>query len=407
MKDSFFKLPVLPDGAAVRKRIRYFFSLCAALFLPRRSMKAVLLRYIFRELIGYFIVAFLFFFLIFFVNHILLNAADILEKRVPPGKVALFIFYALPFIIAQSAPFATLVGFLMCIGRMVTDKEFLVMRSCGRSPYFFLIPVAVTGLIISIFSFMVNDYLIPLGTLSYNKLYLSILVSNPAVALEPYSIKRTQNSTLVIGDVSGQHVSDLLLFDTDSSGQQRAVICSGADILPHKDDAVIMQLDMENALAVFFNRENRGSFDYLQSAHSVLNIFSSSFLPGFGSMNPQEMTSHDLKIKLKEMTVSESDENSATINAYRIEYYRKFSLPFGSLFFAFLAFPLAALFAQRNGQTVGLVIGVIIAVFYWALMILGQQFGFRNGLNGFWAMWIPNILVSFFALVFFIRLVRQ
>ena len=107
------------------------------------------------------------------------------------------------------------------------------------------------------------------------------------------------------------------------------------------------------------------------------------------------------------MTASESDENSATINAYRIEYYRKFSLPFGSLFFAFLAFPLAALFAQRNGQTVGLVIGVIIAVFYWALMILGQQFGFRNGLNGFWAMWIPNILVSFFALVFFIRLVRQ
>ena len=63
-------------------------------------MKAVLLRYLFRELIVYFVVAFLFFFLIFFVNHILLNAADILEKRVPVDKVALFIFYALPFVIA-------------------------------------------------------------------------------------------------------------------------------------------------------------------------------------------------------------------------------------------------------------------------------------------------------------------
>lgn len=138
----------------------------------------------------------------------------------------------------------------MCIGRIVTDKEFLIMRSCGCSP-FFLLPVAVSGLLISIFSFLVNDYLLPLGTISYNKLYLSIVVSNPAVELEPHSIKRTQNSTLVIGDVSGKHVSDLLLFDTDSQGQQRVVVCSGADISPHKDEAVIMQLDMQNALVVF------------------------------------------------------------------------------------------------------------------------------------------------------------
>ena len=75
-------------------------------------MKHVLFSYILRELLLYFIVAFLFFFLIFFVNHMLLRAGDILEKRVPLGKVALFIFYSLPFVIAQSAPFATLVGFL-------------------------------------------------------------------------------------------------------------------------------------------------------------------------------------------------------------------------------------------------------------------------------------------------------
>ncbi|WP_432964370.1 LptF/LptG family permease [Treponema sp. OMZ 840] len=370
-------------------------------------MKKVLLRYLFRELSVYFCVSFLFFFLIFFVNHILLNASDILEKRVPLTKVALFIFYALPFVIAQSAPFATLVGFLMCIGRMVTDKEFLILRACGISPFFVLLPVAVTGLLISVFSFMVNDYLLPLGTISYNKLYMSIIVSNPAVELEPHSIKRTQNSTLVIGDVSGQHVSDLLLFDTDSSGQQRVVICSGADIAPHKDDAVIMQLDMKDALVVFFDQTYRDSFDYMHSSHAMLNVFSSSFLPTFAGNNPQEMTSHDLKLKLKEMETSGSGVNRSVRNTYRIEYYRKFSLPFGSLFFAFLAFPLAALFAKRNGQTVGLVIGISIAVFYWALMILGQQFGFRNGLNAFFAMWLPNLLVGMFALIFFFFLVRE
>ncbi|MFC2601111.1 MAG: LptF/LptG family permease [Treponema lecithinolyticum] len=370
-------------------------------------MKHVLFSYILRELLLYFIVAFLFFFLIFFVNHMLLRAGDILEKRVPLGKVALFIFYSLPFVIAQSAPFATLVGFLMCIGRMVTDNEFLIIRSAGHSPLFFMLPVVLLGLLISVFSFAVNDYLLPLGTISYNKLYLSIIVSNPAVELEPHSIKRTQNSTLVIGDVSKRSVSDLLLFDTDSAGNQRIVVAAGADIQAPEDDAVIMRLDMKKALVIFFDAKRKDFYDFLRSDKAVLNIFSSSFLPSYKNVNPQELTSHDLKIKLKEMKENSNSANELLLNSYKLEYHRKFSLPFGSLFFALLAFPLAAVFGKRNGQTAGLIIGVVIAVFYWALMILGQQFGLRNGFNGFWSMWIPNILTFVCALLFYIKLVRS
>ena len=338
-------------------------------------MKHVLFSYILRELLLYFIVAFLFFFLIFFVNHMLLRAGDILEKRVPLGKVALFIFYSLPFVIAQSAPFATLVGFLMCIGRMVTDNEFLIIRSAGHSPLFFMLPVVLLGLLISVFSFAVNDYLLPLGTISYN---------NPAVELEPHSIKRTQNSTLVIGDVSKRSVSDLLLFDTDSAGNQRIVVAAGADIQAPEDDAVIMRLDMKKALVVFFDAKRKDFYDFLRSDKAVLNIFSSSFLPSYKNVNPQELTSHDLKIKLKEMKENSNSANELLLNSYKLEYHRKFSLPFGSLF-----------------------IGVVIAVFYWALMILGQQFGLRNGFNGFWSMWIPNILTFICALLFYIKLVRS
>ena len=77
-----------------------------------RSVSGIMFRYIAGEALFSFLVAFLFFFFIFFVNQLLLLAQDILAKKVPFHQVALLIFYALPSIIAISAPFAAFVGLL-------------------------------------------------------------------------------------------------------------------------------------------------------------------------------------------------------------------------------------------------------------------------------------------------------
>jgi len=39
------------------------------------------------------------------------------------------------------------------------------------------------------------------------------------------------------------------------------------------------------------------------------------------------------------------------------------------------------------------VLGIIICVIYWAMMILGQTFSVRNGMNGIISMWLPDALV--------------
>lgn len=91
--------------------------------------------------------------MIFFVNQILLLAEDILKKRVPVADVVRLIVYSLPAIIAQSAPFATLVGFLMCLGRIMTENEVLILRASGQNYAVFVIPVLILGLGISVISF--------------------------------------------------------------------------------------------------------------------------------------------------------------------------------------------------------------------------------------------------------------
>lgn len=368
----------------------------------------VLMKYLLKELVLYFTIAFLFFFLVFFCNQILLMAEEVLKKRVPLIQVVKLITYSLPFIIAQSAPFATLVGFLMCIGRMMTDNEILIIRASGLSFRYILAPVLVLGMIISIISFCVNDYLLPLGTLSYNKLYREIIMSNPSVELESNSIKRTNDSTLIIGTVEDRNVSDLLFFDTDSEGNQR-IICSGETmILAPEDKSILMQLKMKNPYLVILNQSSKTSLDYLDSNEAIMNVFASTFFNASPSgTNPREMTSYDLKQKIKSMKADRDKFSYTQINIFELEYFKKFSLPFGSLFFSLLAMPLAIIFGKVNGQTIGLIIGILLSVVYWAMMILGQTFGIRNGLNGFWTMWLPNILVGVAGLLFYLRLVKK
>ena len=366
----------------------------------------VLTRYLVRELLLYFSVAFLFFFTIFFVNQILLIAENILRQGAPVWDVVKLMTYSLPFIVAQSSPFATLVGFLMCLGRFMSDNEIIIFRASGFSYAHILTPVLVMGLAISIASFFVNDYLLPLGTIRYNRLRRMILSSNPAVALESHSVKRLNTATLVTGDVSDTKVSDLVIIDTGSDGRVRVISAGESELKSVRKEGVLMQLTMTDALSLFLGANSFSDYDRLSSDAVTFNLFESAFFSDGGSTSPREMTSYDLGRALRDMKKN-ADTDKRTLNNYTLEYNKKFSLPFGSLFFALLALPLAFLFGRQNGQTIGMIVGIIISFLYWTMMILGQYASSRNGFNGFWSMWIPNIVTGAAGAAFYIALKKR
>lgn len=366
----------------------------------------MIIRYLVKELLLYFVVSFLFFFMVFFVNQILLLAESILQKHVSLWSVIKLITYCLPFIIAQSAPFATLVGFLMCLGRMMSSNEILIMRASGFGYKMILKPVLMLGFVISVFSFFVNDYLLPLGTINYTRLYRDILRSNPSIEIEANSIKRTNDSTFVIGDVTGTTISDLVVFDVDRTGNQRVIIAEDSTVFKPQKTGVVMKMSMNNASVLLLGKTKRNNFDFLKSAVLSFNVFESSFFDRSEGVSPREMTSYDLHNQIKELK-KDKKTPPKMLNQYLLEFNKKFSIPFGSLFFALLAMPLAIIFGKHNGQTIGLIVGIFISVIYWAFMILGQIFASRSGHGAFISMWLPNLLVSFFGIMFYLVLVKK
>ena len=363
----------------------------------------ILVKYILKELFVYFVVAFLVFFMIFFVNQILLDMENLLSKSAPIDDVMRIMVYSIPMIIAQSAPYATLVGFLMCLGGMMSNNEILIFRAAGFSFFRILVPVISMGFLISIVSFFVNDYLMPLGRIKYNKLLRNIMQSTPTIELESNSVKHLDNSNIIMGTVTDNTVSDLVLFNTD--GDSDTIIIAGdSSLIGSKKEGVLMELTMNDATVISINRNEKQNFDVLQSSKSTYNVFETTVM-GTTRRSAGEMTTYDLKKEIKRLKEENGDESY--VSFWIMEFYKKFSIPFGSLFFSFLAFSIAFLFGKHNGLTMGLFLGIIICVLNWAMQILGQMFVVRVEWDPFWCIWVPNMVVGILGFIFYLVLVRK
>ena len=350
--------------------------------------------YVFKELLLYFIVSFLFFFFIFFVNQILLMAEEILSKKAPTKDVLLLLFYSLPFIIATTAPYAALIGTLMCLGRFSADHEFISMNALGISTSFILIPVFALGVFVSVGSFITNDILIPRGTIKFNEVLYNIASSTPALELESYSVKRNENSIVVSGLIKDNSIHDLLIIDSSQRGAKRFLSSSKTDVKKSNDRSIIMQLEMLNPRLLNLDLNNRSKFDVVYGESITYNVLAKDVAPKFiSSAGPDKMTSYDL-IKDIKQKMEAGDTSPRLLNIYIMELHRKFSVPFGAFFFVLLAFAISRA-GKTYDQSTGFIVGLLISVAYWAFLIGGQMLCLESGLNinGALVMWFPNVLL--------------
>ena len=403
-----------------------------------RAISLTIYRYVLTETFFAFFISFLFFFFIFFVNQLLLMAQEILTKHVPFGQVALLVLFSLPSVIAMSAPFASLVGTLMTVGRLSSDNEILVMLSSGLSYRNVFLPAVTVGVVISMLSFVANDILLPAGTLQFAQLYRRILVATPALELEANSVKKFKDTVIVTGNVTGNAIDNVLILDRTSDGERRIIMANSAELKDAGRNG--LSLDLGRAFIQSSKEIAREDYDYASAGFLRYWVPQEDLIQAMSSISPREMSSIDVFKEIRQKTVElnvrlndrrnrisvlalaledtlrvgptsdtwnrranqlatfqretqilRSIERDRTLSLYWLEFYKKFSIPFGAFSFIFLAVSLG-LMAKKSGQTVGFIFGLIISVIYWALLLGGQTLGIRLSTSPFWSMWMPNIL---------------
>ena len=380
-------------------------------------------------------------------------AQEVLTKRVPFNQVALLILFSLPTVIAMSAPFASLVGTLMTVGRLTSDNEILVMLSSGLSYKNVFFPAITVGILISLLSFFTNDVLLPAGHVQFQRLWLRILVSTPALELEANSVKRFKDTVIVTGGVSENVIDNVIILDKTSDGERRIIMAGSAELKDKGNDG--LSLDLEEAFIQSSKETEREDYDYARTSLLQYRVSNEDIIQAQIGVSPREMSARDVytavKVKRAELDVKVNDRKSRVVNQalalenilragsdseswnrkasnitgfqretlslaaiqndrnlliYVIELYRKFSVPFGAFCFVFLAVSLG-LMAKKSGQTVGFIFGLIIAVLYWSMLFIGQTMGLRVGTPPFWSMWYPNILSLFAGIILAVIKVRR
>lgn len=413
------------------------------------SIPVTIYAYFSKEFTLTFFVCFLFFFAIFFVNQILYLAEDILQKNAPVMEVMLLMVYAMPSFIALSIPFASLVGALLTMGKFSSDNEIIAFQASGVPLSVLFIPMLVLGLLFSIGSFVMNDILLPVGTINYSRLYRSLIFSNPELELQPYSVQTHQNRVLITGNVVGNTIDTLLIIDDDSEGNRRVIAGQSAELLVDEDTMTDLSLGIQTVFSHSYSRRSPDSWEYLKGDDMnyripLQDITDMVFRPGAREMSSVDvwqdilerrerfasrkqehrikaLREHidiantywhhaesieagtvispsvvlDLQNTLSEYTRTiSSPPRDSTLQIYEIEFHKKFSIPFASIAFVIFAFPVG-LFSKRSGRTVNFGIGLVICVLYWFLLLGGQTLGTQNhSIPPFWTMWLPNILLA-------------
>jgi len=413
-------------------------------------------QYLAREFLLSFAVAFLFFFFIFFINQILVMAEEIFSKKVPFWDVVLLVIYSLPIVIAFSFPFGSLVGALMAVGRLASDNETLAFGALGVPPRHLVMPLLALGLGFSLVSFVMNDYFLPLGNIRFAEIYRRILYTNPAVELESHSVKKYENTTIITGQVDGKRIRDIVIIDRSPEGNRRVITAKDAFLEESQSQRGVVSLTLDSVFTEVSYPGEGDRYDYTTADSMVYNILLKDITVSLGGLNPSYQSSVDVwksirakraeqdikdrdkddRVRLarfavasalrsaevaaaadpsllpsQRSTVEESlrsfvaeDSRNVTdqaLQAYLLEFYRKFSMPAACLVFAFFAFPVGAM-ARRAGRTVGFAVGLFVAIMYWGMLFAGQTFGVRMSLSPALSMWFPDVVVLFVGVVFFL-----
>ncbi len=418
-------------------------------------------RYISKEFLLSFFVCFVFFFFIFFANQILLLAEQILSKKIPLIEVVLLLVYFMPNMVSLSFPFASLVGCLMAVSRLSSDNEILSMQSSGISHRQIFMPLLILGGFLTISSFIMNDYFLPAGTIEYNKLLRKLIYANPELELESFSAKKYLDTVLITGEVKGRTIDDIVIIDRTTEGNKRFIVANNVVVGDDKDGKGVISFSLSKVFSHFSDQKKELDYSYFEADEMIYNILLSDLSVAVRNPGPREMSSYDVykSIKEKEKTLNESyintlyandinyidytgffidlssmnitperknssnseidryfknyvqlsDEKPSdrTLQIFKLEYNKKFSLPAACIFFVMLSYPIGLASTKRSGKSIGFGVGLIISLLYWCIMFAGTTLGMRSDVSPVIAMWMPDIVILAIALIlFFVRFLK-
>lgn len=346
----------------------------------------ILDKYILKEMLSPFIFGVAAFSSIFIASGVLFKLVNFITQfGASFSTIVKLFFLSLPEIINYTFPMSMLLASLLAFGRLSASSEITAMKCGGISFYRMVAPVFVLSLLVSLFSLVFAEKVVPLSKLTYSKILYYEVYGN--------TMPRSQEH-IVIKDVSGSDIERLTYarrFD-EAEGTMY-----GVTIEEFSGDKLIHVQNAERAQWVENTWVLKNGVLYDLSAEDGISRsaqFKEQVLPV--KLNPRQVAReqkapNEMSIKELRQHIRLLKHQYSSPAKYELEMYQRFTIPMASLIFALIGTPLG-LQPHRSSSSIGFAFSIVIIFIYYAVMTLTMTLGKNDSMSPLLAAITPDAL---------------
>jgi len=354
----------------------------------------ILNRYVFRELLGPFVLGLVVF---SFVIIPRLRVLELLvQKNVAPQEILLILLYILPTIFTFSLPMASLLAILISFGRLSADNEVTAMRSSGVSIRSLVRPVLVFACLTFLAALFNANYWQPHSNQQLRAMRNEIALKSISTAIRPGVFEEGfSNLVLYIRDATPDKSTWKGVFLADiSKKDQPKITLAQTGTLFNDIKQKKLQLHLSNGATHSVSNRTQDLYVYDLATFNETDIPVASLSGSTPDVQTQtrKITEMDSLELLARWRLGASGSNADAHKEQReqlVELSKRVAVPFGVIIFSLLAVPLGVI-SKKGGKSYGFVVSLGIFLVYFLLLSLGESFAKTGRLSPILGPWAGN-----------------
>lgn len=234
------------------------------------------------------------------LQYVAKQLGQLVGKGLPWTVIAEFLILSVPFTVAMTMPMAVLVATLHAFSRMASENEITAFKASGFSMQRLMVPVIVSGAIITLFMVWFNDQVLPRSNHRLATLTNDIARVKPTFALREQVINEVSTGKLFLRTshlASGSNsMKDVTIWDMGDPQRRRTIVADSGLLELSADGHDLLLTLFDGSMAELTGDEPTR----LQRV-----FFHTDFVKVRNIGNSLERQSQDLEKSDREMTVCE------------------------------------------------------------------------------------------------------
>ncbi len=315
---------------------------------------------------------------------------------IPFNIAALMIVLNLPQVFVMTIPISTLFATVMTINKLSLNSEITVLRACGIGINRIAKPVFAFAIVMTILSFMINEFVVPaMSTQSRHLALYSLQQKHVPEGRKNFTLNEMNSqgvlkrliyvqscednvlNNITVLDMSKEDTIQLIQAKLGSTSDEGWVFDSGVIYTLSATGKIYNTTLFENSV-INFGVENLENFT--QEEASQFNFFKLVKYIKDNSKNPDF---------IKKLKIS-----------YQIQLYDKLALPITTFALALVGIPLA-ITPPRVRYNRGFLFSVMIIFIYYVIRAVSLNLGEASKLPPILAAWLPVVIISILGFIMY------